>query len=652
MSWSVTLPEIHPQWWVLSFSAVLLCSGISIFMAKKRLQRQTKRFMVVMLLNILASVALVGLIADIKFSSPQLSQAVLLTSGSLPLSEANQRLIDSLAGAKLYVMADALLSPIHKPAHTQSISSAAQLFDWQPQLQQLTIIGDGLPTSEWQYLQAERRQIRINFRHSDLQSGLVDMRWEQQLILGESMKISGALQVAMHDTNRADLYDLTLFDPMHNKLAQQTLRAGEKFEFALQARLIGNWLYQLQLGHHSSSNAQPKQQALASETLAVSVLPAPPVKLLIYQSAPSFETRQLRAWAGSFANPVTVVTQISKDKHLTQHFNHSPHTSNQIQQLNRDILREYDLVVMDGRALSTLSQTEWLVLKQSVKQGLGLLLLADSSLPTALTQKDSQLASHINLSKQAQVKLSQSVLPTWPNSHVEQALSAQPMVLSIKQGRNLIWDEQQQSLLGVLPIGLGNIAVSLINSSYQWQTSGKTTQYSAYWQYLFKHLAANRQSTVSLTSANEELLLVNQASTACILSTTNHPQVALVQANKQAPLTLKLSSAALQQDRYCTRYWSQQGGWQQLKLVDDENTQQNSAVVAIEQSHYVYGNHDWAAWQQQIKLRNTALHAALSESLPPPLAQAHSAALNKLWCWAILLLSCSLLWIERKTANN
>jgi hypothetical protein len=669
VSGSLVFPEIPTAWLVLALAALLLSVCLSIYFASKRLAAHPKRRAAVIVLNILASVALIGLVADIRLSKIQTSQAWLFSAGSLPLgAEARQR-PDAAPEAKLFVLNEVATLTEQALDAVRFISEPAQILDWQPELQHLTVVGDGLSPSQWQALKINNSELKIDFLPSKPLTGLVNMRWHQQLVQGEILEVSGQLQIAEADKNTTDLYTLSLVDPMGNKLAEQSLRGGENFIFNALPPTTGRWLYQLTL-RDPQQNIPTKlsteefatealvAEALVTENIAVSVQRAQPVKLLIYQSAPSFETRQLRQWAGSFANPVTVITQISKDKYLSQHFNIAEQAPSNIELMTQDQLNQFDLVVMDGRALSLISQTQWSALKQAVQQGLGLLLLADQSLQAALElrelQQDKTLASNISLSPITAQGEAQTVVPHWPNSQIEQAIQAQTMQLIIKQGTNLVMGDQQQTLVSMLSMGLGHIGVSLLNNTYQWQTSGMTTQYSTYWQYLLSKLAANRQSAYWL--AQDKLLLLNQQSVACVLSQTADP-VAQLQGNNDSP-AIKLDWVAdvFQQDHFCARYWPQSLGWQQLKLLsnashaerENGNKIPNSAKPSTKLNQYVFGQNDWLAWQQQQKHQASHYQAKLSKTLTQPMPQQQSDTLSKLWAWLLWLLCCTLLWIERK----
>ena len=648
MNGAISFPEFSTVMLITTLLIVSLASGWSMVLASRRLATQPGRRYAVIMLNLLAALAVMALLADIRFEQRQVSQAWLLTRGSLPLDAAMQQKLATTPEAKLYVMQD-LAADVPNNLHVATvISQASQILDWQPRLQHLTVLGDGLSEQQWQNMRASQPALKIDYVPAAKLSGFIDLRWPKQLVTGQSFSLSGQIQLSDAEQQVSDLYALELFDPMGNKLAEQTIRHAQSFSFALQAPISGNWLYQLQLRPQSSTRAN--SAPLLTEHLAVAVHNLPSPSLLVIQSAPSFETRQIKDWAGSFGSRVTVFSQISKNRFLTQYLNAPKIDADQIEQLPISVLSEFDLMIIDSRAISGLSEQQWLNIKQRVWQGAGLLILADSSLQNTLVQRDAQLAELINISSISQQVDAQSTIPSWPHSEIEQAIRVQALQLSIRGGERLVAGAQQQELVSRVNLGLGQIAVTLINNSYQWQRSGNGRQYSHYWQYLFSKLAANPASTYWLPQSLGTVARVQQADSVCALSPLAAPQAELKHASQTAVVSMALNRDLLQQERYCGTYWPQQSGWYQLHLLTpvspDTGPAQQSGL--LQQARYVYGEQDWLAWQQQRKQQASYAAAKQAAVLAPPTAQLHSYRLDKLWCWLLWLLCLSLLWFERK----
>lgn len=644
----ISFPEFSSAMLLVMLLILGLATGWSMVLASRRLAAKPVRKYAVILLNFFAAVALIGLLADIRIAQPQVSQAMLLTRGSLPLTAQQQQTLATQPQTQLYVMQDiAALLPDRLQA-AKVIATHEQILDWQPRLQRLTVVGDGLSAPQWQHIRTSQPELKIEFMPAALVSGFTHLRWPKQLIAGQSFELSGQIQLADAAQQEADLYAVDVFDPMGNKLAEQSIRQGQTFNFSLQAPIKGKWLYQLQLRPQSSTRTN--SPALASEQFAVAVQTSPLPSVLIVQSAPSFETRQIKAWAGSFGSRVTVLSQISKNNFLTQHVNAGESLPRQIKQLEAAELSEFDLFIIDSRAISGLSEPQWFNLTQRVKQGAGLLILADGSLQATLAERDPELGALINISRSEQAGDIQLTRPVWPHSDIEQAIAVQPLTLSISRGDTLVEGAQQQALVSRVALGLGQVAVSLINNSYQWQTAGFGRQYSHYWQYLFSKLAANPASAYWLAQSDSAITQLQQSDTACAISQLAGPQAEL-QANQNPGLIrVALNPDVLQQERYCATYWPVQTGWQKLTLLPPGSDTSSPVQEAelLSQARYVYGEQEWQAWQQQGKQQASYAAAQQSRALAEPAPQLHSYSLNKLWSWLLLLLCLSLLWLERK----
>jgi hypothetical protein len=656
MTWSFTLLDSQPQWFGLFFlSLLILSAGFSVYFSFKRIgQGHVWRKLSVMFLNLMAGFALLGLLADINLSEKNIQQAWLITDGAVPLSEQLQSQFDALQDNQRFVFApasDLFRTPKLSDKPVRFIEQAEQLLDWQPELQQLTVLGEGLNHKQWQTLLAQRPNLKIHYNGAIPLSGLVDMNWSHKAVVGQYFDISGRIQVAASEQNTTDLYQLELIDPMQRVLQTISLRSNEAFHFTEQTKLVGNWQYTLRLTQkdHLSTDNVP----IANEVVAVSVEPGIIVPLLIYQSAPSFETRHLKAWATSFNNPVTVISQISKNKYLTQQYN-NPVTGSStaiFDAFNLETLTDYSLLVMDGRAFSELNNEQQRALKQAIEQGLGILILADQGLATTMQQSAIELLTGWQLHTVDAQNANQRVLPQWPSSILHQAIQIPNLQLNMRAGQTLVGTTNQQILVGVRPLGLGHVAVSLINNTFQWQTSGNAAMYSQYWQYLFSKIARYQGQGYWLAKTPASLTMVNQLDTVCALSADPSIEASFQTVGKTDFIPLKLTMDSIQQSKFCATWWPASLGWQQLNLskntTNGTSVDGQKATINIQQ-RFVYGSNDWLAWQQQNKIQASTFQAKRSEKLSLTEPQTQRKAVNKLWCWMFFILSCSLLWIERK----
>ena len=194
--------------------------------------------------------------------------------------------------------------------------------------------------------------ISVTLKKGSAVTGLVSMRWQRQLNRGQWQRVSGVLQVAPAEAKgnlQQTLYHVYLKDPAGQVVAQQAVRDGETFELLVNVKTEGLWQYQLALAKASDDIT------VVEENLAFEVTRPSFAKLLIRQSAPSFETRHVKNWAVEQGAQVTVETQISKNRYISQHANYpqedrSDEKTAQVDSFDTlSTLNQYDLLIIDAR---------------------------------------------------------------------------------------------------------------------------------------------------------------------------------------------------------------------------------------------------------------------------------------------------------------
>lgn len=625
----------YPSWLAIVLPLLILLSLLLVlWLSYQRLGHSHKGHLALVWLgNICAFIAASGLLYDVQIARQGVNSVVLLTSGATIESQNN---IDD--DQQVFVMADwALQHPDH-PLLSQAkmIEDAVQLAPLRPELEHLHILGDGLSASQWQTYFAiisplQKQSLAISFASSAPRFGPIDMSWHKQLAPGEFQQISGVLQVANDDSDKN--YQLALLDPRQQVLEQLRVKAGEAFKFKLASSQLGQWIYRLQVSDSSSG------AILADEPIAFEVSQQHSPALLIKQSAPSFETRQLKNWASGFGSRLTLVSQISQNNHIVQQLNlaEQPGQQQQADPFLNETLDDYDLLIMDERALTALPQEQLDLLYSAIFSGLGLLLVADG---TSLTERSPLPWRNEFVIKPLENKY--QTVPRWPNSQLRQTIDIAALKLIAPQAEILVNNDEGQPLVAASGIGLGKVAISLINNTYQWQTSGQVSAYSHYWQSLLKQLARGTRASAWIRQSETEIFYRHQAFELCALS--NEDSVYL-----QMDTRVDLTTDAFQADKRCVSHWSQKAGWLKFDLAKDSSTFNEDGANAYElmdrQMNYLYHNTDWQTWQQANKQTISEKVASLSPPLKP---KRHLESINKWYLWWLLFISCSLLWLERK----
>jgi hypothetical protein len=604
----------------------------------QRLNHQKLRLAGVLMLNTVATLMVIGLAFDIQIVTKQSSTVYLITHGTT-----SQQLKNIGTQQTVFVMRPAFKT---KPDNNIfdvaiEIDNPSQIFSQQGTFQQLHVLGDGLSSHQWQDLQLlmgeKFSDISVVFSASKPRLGLVDLSWPRELVVGEFVEISGLLQGTDEALAADNIYQLSLRDPAGEVIHTTSIKPSERFRLSFPATSIGQWVYQLRLSKNNDSII------FADEPIALSVVKPTPLRILIKQSSPSFETRQLKNWAAEFGSQITVLTQISKVKEIRQSINLNDSELEQSPPpFSAQSLDIFDWLVIDGRALLTLNKQQMNALHAAVKKGLGVYIIADNELVKAWPVPLMDWLSEIDI--QPLELANYSSIPIWANSQIDRAMPLVKAKVTPSSDISLVQNNAGAILVSRSKIGLGQVAVSLINATYGWQTAGLTEQYSHFWQSVIYQLARPKQPPYWLKAKDNSLSLVNHRKQRCLLGVTT---TGLTTQN-QSPQPLILTQDLVQSDQYCLSIWPTIDGWQKLEWSEKNEltAMQDSNQLKLNTWFYTYENQDWSQWQQNIN--HQASHKIAQQHNTEIIEQNSSQSLSKAWLWGLLTMSMSLLWLERK----
>lgn len=655
----------------VSFAIVgilLLSLFITINAAIKRLSgHSTMRKSMVALLNVVAVIALIGLIFGFQMNTQKRSSLVLITPNS------TQQAIDEvMKGTNDSELTWVILSS--KATETQPTilrmlenKSPITLYDitqlplYVPRLlnmSSLHIVGDGLSPSQWRSLLVTSKSQQGSQALNALQStwlikhsgftpllGFTNMQWPKQLIIGQQATITGTLQTSNNLDNEINpaLYQLQLLDPMGNEIESQLLAANENFSFTITAQIPGQWQYQLVL----SERAQ--QSPLLSENMSMQVAKAAPVKLLIKQSAPSFETRHLQNALGEQGAKLVSLTQISKNKDIRQQVNLNTVEKATLEApFSKAGLAFFDLLIIDQTALAGLSSEHASNLQNAIEEGLGVIVQAQSQNIKNWPNDKFLWLAKINLLDIAGSQSSKKEqYLSWQYQQLDTPLSSIAAQIQGEGLEYLVVNQDQQALVASHEYALGTVAVSLINTSHSWKTQGKPHLHSQYWQWLFSQIARANSRPYWIDSASSSApIIAGQTDEKCIVNLSNNADVQFIQKQQSMPLTA--ASQLIDANTQCIHYVAQQTGWFSLTAKPlGESNKETSPKGATSINLYANNPKQWQAWQQQ--LRYKATQKTIQQQSPTNISyNINNIPISPYWFWILLMGSLSILWVERK----
>jgi hypothetical protein len=648
MTFSLGLFSYYPIAAGVLILLLLIGLAISSYFVSQRLKHKKTRRVSVLIANTVAALAVVGLAFDIQITNKQVSVTYLVTNGATieQLSQIDkQQPIFIMQGAMGVMEAMESISDNNIVDIATAIHIPSQVLSHQPDISNLHVLGDGLSAEQWQDMQLligdTFKNISITFSTFKPRIGLINMQWPRELAIGQFIQIKGQLQGSDGPDTVDNIYQVTLVDPIGQIVETIRLKASESFTLSFPATSIGQWVYRLQLSKSGENNP------IADEPIAFVVAKPATLRILIKQSAPSFETRQLKNWAAEFGSQISVLTQISQTKDIRQNINMDTETLEQItltanEPFTEQALVNFDWLLIDGRALLTLTAQQTTALQTAIKNGLGMYIITDNELINAWPVPSLDWLLDINL--QPLDVANYSAIPYWPHSKIEQAMPLVKANITSARGAYLVQNKEAQILVSHSKIGLGHVAVSLINTTYGWQTSGLTEQYSHYWQSVIYELARPKQSAYWQSTQPNSLTLVNKHMQKCLLGATELG----VTTYDQHPYPLILTQDLIQTEQQCLTMWPTNAGWH--KLIWSENTTvtdtNNAPTSSVNTWFYAHAEQDWQQWRQ---VKNQLVSQKIAQQQITKKGEKPSVkSLDKDWVWALLVLSMSLLWLERK----
>ena len=233
-------------------------------------------------------------------------------------------------------------------------------------------------------------------------TGIVSISWQQKLLPGEKLRIQGnlynasgkAVKLILCDDNT--ILDSTVIDTgMHMgrgdfELHSIPAQSGRAVYHLVALQYEGTGSARGGAAVAGSGDGRDVAAAAGSvggggiaadtleqEDIPVEVLPVKKLTILLLASSPDFENRFLARWLSQNDHMVAMRTAISKDKYDKAYLN-MPAVS--LDRLTPALLDKFDVLIADAEALRSVGVPELTCLRRQVaEKGLGVIIRADSA---------------------------------------------------------------------------------------------------------------------------------------------------------------------------------------------------------------------------------------------------------------------------------
>lgn len=458
------------------------------------------------------------------------------------------------------------------------------------------VLGDGLPT----YVLEELGN-SFQFFPSELPIGIT--KWQtsaifkanQQSTLSGLFRSRGKSKIILR--NPGGVEDSVEFNN----------RGNHSFNLTLTPRQSGMFVYEVVIQDSLGIQRQKFPVVVEAEKK---------LNILFFQKYPTSEVRYLKNQLIEKGHELAIRSQVSKNNFRYEYANRKPL---RIDRLTTETLKSFDLFLIDNESLDLLNDLERKVLEESIKSGLGVVVLFNS---IDLKKKISFFSVPIKnyLRDTAHIKLATGVYP----------FSALPIVVDANV--EAVSQSMDRVLSGYINKGEGKIAFQFLQETYRLLLEGKTNDYATLWTPLLEHSARMENSKFNILPLifpvyEDEPFALN------VIAAQQEPRLSA------DGVLLPLREDVLIDDYWHGTAWAGESGWHQFEIEKD----------SVVKSYYVSNAEEWRSLR--IAQQQTANEIASSQSSNLPkeiIGLGERKPISFLLFFLLFLLSAGFLWLAPK----
>jgi hypothetical protein len=350
-----------------------------------------------------------------------------------------------------------------------------------------------------------------------------------------------------------------------------------------------------------------------SEKIPITVTEQTASSILFLQQYPTFETRYLKQMLGEKHN-LLFRYELSKNVFRFEKINDP---GKEFQRVSDDVLERFDLLILDTDAFQQLSSNEIKAIKNSVKNGLGMIILFNDE-PTKALQSflPFTVLSYKGDTAHFQIANKKVVLPSWP-------LEVKSEVTPSLRNKNRI-------LAGYANDGFGKVGFQLLQETYRLSLEGDSLSYVNLWSDLLEKIVRTKQDAFKVNVVNKLPIYRDEPITIEVITNENLPRL-LVDS-----VTIPLSEDPLIDGLWKAKVWFNKPGWQNVKIEG------RAADIPV----YVSPDSAWRSLAAANNIQRTK--NILSATDKTPHATRAYSPINPIVFFLIFLLSFGTLWLLPK----
>ncbi len=477
------------------------------------------------------------------------------------------------------------------------------IFDTEKTPSSVFVLGNGIrPFDHWQL-----ETIPTLYLGGKELKGITQLKYDYYQTKGNRIQFNGTY------TNPAQNNRLLLEGPGGGTLDSLifTDEKSQLFEVSTDLNVIGNFTYHL-------VEKDSLGTVISKDILPLIIVDKSPLKILILNGFPTFESKYLKNYLAETGHQVVVKNQLTTARYKYEYFNM---TSKPIIDITQEILETFDLLIIDTKSLKALSNRQLATLKTTVRElGMGILIQPDANYFSS-----KKLVSSFKFDPE---KSKDAVIKDYPKQNIKKYLyqfrsdfSFQP----IHSSGLKTWSAYERH-------GSGRVGSTVFKNTFELVLNGQIKTYHSFWSAIIEQISKRKTPSVQWR-ASHNLAYQNQPYEFELRTTVPNPIVESSEGYK----------IPLQRDVHVKSLWKgkvypRDIGWKQQFINQD-----STAVF----QYYVTDNSQWKSITNfnTIKANKFIFNASSKPKFSP---RTTLKLVNPLWFFVIFILCSGYLWLEPK----
>ena len=421
------------------------------------------------------------------------------------------------------------------------------------QLDSLTtvyVLGEGIKPFDF----SRFNNIAVEYFPAKIPLGITQLTYTKKISLGEKVEVIGSYNQPVNGSF------LVFEDSRGNGLDSIQFVESSFTDFTLSGspKASGNYVYQL-------SEKDSAGVVINSNPLPIEIKQKQPLRVLILNNFPTFETKYLKNFLSEEGHEVVVRSQLTKGKFKFEYFNT---TSLPVYQFTDEILKQFDLVIADADTYFSFGSTIKNRFEKNIREnGLGVFIQ-----PSDFIFNRSASWSYFRFNrddiKEVQILNSTIALEKYPYEFDEEFLVS-PIIVG--DGKTIAAYKQ---------MALGRVATTTLLSSYQMLLNGSDQTYKSIWTKILDEIAKPKIVPVEW-KPETQIPKVDEPFDFSLY--TNQQEFAVIDEDSvRTPMLQKLMVST----HFTGTIYPKKTGWQHLSIDGDSTSQF---------SFFVYDSVDWKA---------------------------------------------------------